>query len=317
VTQRVRHAIDAVVTARDQVAHDVVLLRLEEREGKPLPTWAPGAHVDVYLPAGARQYSLCGDPRQADAYTIAILRQPQGRGGSEFIHAKYEIGSDVRIGRPRNHFTLVEAPHYVFVAGGIGITPIRPMVQDCDRREVPWTLHYGGRNRRSMAFVDEFGRFGDRVSVVPQDELGLLRLDDLMESAPRGAAVYCCGPEGLLEGLEASIATRPDLELRTERFAPARPKHVPDDVSFDVYCQESGVTISVGAQETLLDALVSGGVNMNYDCLEGTCGTCELEVVDGIPDHRDAIQGGRERDGSMILYPCVSRSRSPRLVLDV
>ena len=312
-----RHGLNVTVAARTLIARDVLLLDFELSDGTPLPGWSPGAHIDLYLPGCTRQYSLCGDPLDRSRYQVAVLRQADGRGGSEYVHANLSPGTTLSISRPRNHFPLVDASSYVFIAGGIGITPIRAMIRECERNEKPWELHYGGRSLDSMAFADELASLDSRVEIVPQDERGLLRLDEIVDQGPDDGVVYCCGPEPLLVAIEDVMAERHGRELHVERFAPSVPKHLPDDAGVEVFCEESQVTVHVGTQETILDALIAAGIDVNFDCREGTCGTCELEVIEGTPDHRDVILSRTERETAQIFYPCVSRAQSRRIVLDV
>lgn len=313
----VRQRINVRVATRQVVASQVTLLELVPNEESPLPKWAPGAHIDLYLPGMVRQYSLCGDPLNLNGYQIAVLRQPDGRGGSAFVHDQLQEGVSLSIGKPRNHFPLVKADEYIFVAGGIGITPLRTMIMACERDGRPWVLHYGGRSRSSLAFLDELESFGDRVRVLPEDEVGLMPVSRIVAQSRPETVIYCCGPEPLLSAMEGVVAAHGSGQLHLERFATPVPKHLPDDVPLRVVCAESDVVVEVGAGETVLDALIAAGVDVNYDCCEGTCGTCELELLDGQADHRDAILSTRQRRESEVFYPCVSRAKSTSLVLDV
>jgi len=311
-----RHARVVVVAGRENIARDVVLLRLRDPDGRELPSWAPGAHIDVRIPGMLRQYSLCGDSEDRGCYEIAVLHESSGRGGSRFVHQKVSVGTTLQVGRPRNHFRLVEAPGYTFVAGGIGITPIRSMINRCERLGKPWTLFYGGRRRDSMAFFDEFAEYGSRSHLLPQDVHGLLQLDAILADSPPDFPVYCCGPETLIRAIE-NAGQLADRDIHVERFAPPVPKHQPADRPLTVVCAESQQVVRVAAQVTILDALIASGIDVNYDCRDGTCGTCELEVLEGEPEHRDAILSLAERASTTLMYPCVSRARTERLVLDV
>lgn len=311
-----RNLLNVEVVNRESIARDVVQLTVQDSDGGSLPAWAPGAHVDVYLPGMLRHYSLCGNPEDLTTYEFAVLFEPAGRGGSKYVHEQLVLGSRIQMGRPRNHFKLIDAPGYVFVAGGIGITPIRAMVNACERAGKPWSLYYGGRRRASMAFFDEFSRAGDRAHLLPQDVHGLLNLSAILTEAPPEHAVYCCGPERLLHAIE-EVVLAIGREVHVERFAPSVPKHQLDDRPVTVVCADSGQTVRVDAQVTILDALIAAGVDVNYDCRDGTCGTCELEVIEGDPEHRDAILSLRDRLSGSLMYPCVSRARGERLILDV
>lgn len=306
-----------------RVAADVVLLRLVDAAGTPLPSWSAGAHVDVVLPSGLiRQYSLCGDPDDRDSYTVAVLRETEGRGGSREIHDSVGIGSALTVSAPRNNFALVPAAEYLLVAGGIGITPVLAMCRTLHRAGAPWTLYYGGRSRGSMAFVDELrGLDPTRVRVVPEDEAGLLDLAGIVRATRLGTEIYCCGPEGLLTALDSVVAThRPGTRVRTERFSAGPRLELPgvaDDTSFDVELRRSQITATVPPDRTVLEIVAEVVPTVVSSCEEGFCGTCETRVLDGVPLHRDVILSDDDRDRGDRMYICVSRARSPRLVLDL
>ncbi|MFN8172211.1 MAG: cytochrome P450 [Candidatus Nanopelagicales bacterium] len=311
------------VNAIDVQSDGVVSLALSDPDGAELPEWEPGAHVDLVLPSGkVRQYSLCGDPDDRQTYRIAVLREADGRGGSVEVHG-LTVGAELTIRGPRNHFRLVDAPAYHFVAGGIGITPIMAMAREADRRGVPWSLTYGGRTRASMAFVDELLALGaDRVTVVPQDEAGHPDLQAITTALPAGTAVYCCGPEGLLTALEAASAALPEpVRVHSERFTPPggdRVDPLPDDAeAFDVVLARTGVTVTVPADRTLLAAVRDVIPGVPYDCEEGYCGSCETRVLAGTPLHRDTILGDDEREASASMMICVGRCASGALTLDL
>lgn len=296
-------------------ADGVVSFVLADAGGAELPRWEPGAHVDLCLPGFTRQYSLCGDPADRHRYRLGVLLEPAGRGGSRFVHERLRTGCTVDVRPPRNHFRFVPATEYLFIAGGIGLTPLLPMIARAEAVGRPWRLIYGGRTRTSMAFLDELATYGDKVLVVPQDEHGLLELVDLL-AEPAERHVYCCGPEPLLAAVERLCADWPAGRLHVERFT-ARVAHGADEqATFEVECAESGVSITVPPGQTMLDALLAAGVDLNYDCREGTCGTCELDLLEGVADHRDAVLSPEERDAGELIFPCVSRARSGRLVVD-
>ncbi|MGI5328584.1 PDR/VanB family oxidoreductase [Actinomadura nitritigenes] len=307
----------AEVAAKTAIADGVCLLTLRSEE--PFPSWTPGAHIDLLLgPDIVRQYSLCGDPDDRGVLQVAVLEEPEGRGGSRFVHRRLDVGDPLRIGGPRNNFRLVDAPGYAFVAGGIGITPLLPMIRQVAAQGRPWRLLYGGRTLSSMAFARDLTDLGgDRVVLRPQDEHGLLDLPAYLADAEAGSAVYCCGPEPLLQAIETARGGFPLLSLHTERFTPrAREDGGPDGV-FEVELDRSGRTITVAAKETLLEALEREGVAPPFSCREGTCGTCETGVLNGTPDHRDSLLSEEERAAGDVMFPCVSRAVSPRLVLDL
>jgi len=286
--------------------------------GPPLPEWAPGAHIDVVLPSKKeRQYSLCGDPANRDEWRLGVLREVAGRGGSAFVCDELAEGTVLTAREPRNNFSLVPASRYVFIAGGIGITPILPMLRAASNVGTPWQLWYGGRRRSSMAFTNELARYGDCVHLWPQDECGLLPLDELLATPAAGTLVYCCGPPPLLAAVEQRCAGWPAGALHLERFAPVAAAHGAADESFEVELARSRKTLVVPVGTSILHAIEATGVVVLSSCQEGTCGTCETEVLEGVPDHRDCVLTEEERAAGEVMMICVSRSRSPRLVLDL
>lgn len=310
--------VDVEVVAREVVADGVVRLTLRPMSCAELPEWEPGAHLDLRLgPDLVRQYSLCGDRRDRSCYQVAVLREDDGRGGSVHVHDSVEVGHVLQMRGPRNNFAFEEARSYRFIAGGIGITPIVPMVAAAEKAGADWTLHYGGRSRRSMAFRDDLVEFyGDRVTLHPQDEVGMLDLDAMLGTPEEGALVYCCGPEGLLKAVEERCAAWPSGALHVERFAP---KEIPSTAvgdSFEVEFARSGVTVTVLPGVSIVDAAAEAGVEIETSCREGVCGTCESAVLGGVPEHRDSLLTPDEQAENDVMFPCVSRAMCPKLVLD-
>ncbi|GIJ46275.1 ferredoxin [Virgisporangium aliadipatigenens] len=304
---------DAVVVARRPAAEGVVALDLARPDGGPLPPWEPGAHVDLVLrPELVRQYSLCGDPADARTWRIAVLREPAGRGGSAHVHDALPENARVRLRGPRNRFPLVAAERYLFVAGGIGITPILPMLAAADASGADWRLVYGGRTRRSMAFLDGLAHYGERVHVRPQDEYGLLDLDGLFDRLPPRTRVYCCGPEPLLAAVEQRV---PPQALHVERFSGGSTDAA--DAAFEVVLGAAGRTVTVPPGTSILRAIEDAGVSVLSSCREGTCGTCETGVLEGVPEHRDSVLTAAERAANDVMMICVSRCRGSRLVLEL
>ncbi|WP_406170798.1 PDR/VanB family oxidoreductase [Streptomyces canus] len=305
---------ELVVDRRDSAADGVLALTLRHPLGEQLPQWEPGAHIDVVLGPGLeRQYSLCGDPADRTAWRIAVLREPAGRGGSAHVHEQLGQGDKVGVRGPRNHFTLRPAPRYRFIAGGIGITPILPMLAAAEAEGAEWTLLYGGRTRESMAFTEELSRYGDRVTVAPQDESGLLDLASVLDGVPEGTLVYCCGPGPLLDAVEERC---PAGLLHVERFTP-KEQPAADNTEFEVELAQTGTTVTVAPDVSVLDAVRASGVEVLFSCTEGTCGTCETDVLDGTPDHRDSVLTDEEREAGETMMICVSRCRGKKLVLDL
>jgi ferredoxin-NADP reductase len=306
------------VIAKTFVAEDVVTLGLASPSGLRLRDWAPGAHIDLLLPNGmTRQYSLCGDRWDPFTYRVGVLREHVGGGGSAYVHDELEVGDPVGVGGPRNNFALVPSERYLFVAGGIGITPLLPMVRQADMLGADWRLLYGGRRRASMAFLDELAGYGDRVEIVPQDEFGLLDLPSFLGRPRQDVKIYSCGPAPLLAAMEAACVGWPRHTLRTERFVSDEPAAAVRRAPFDVELARTGVTVTVPPEMTVLEAVGTAGVDVLSSCRQGICGTCETTVLAGEPDHRDAVLEDHERQAGDCMFICVSRARSDRLVLDL
>ncbi|EHR48946.1 flavodoxin reductase family protein [Saccharomonospora marina XMU15] len=311
--------LDLVLARKEAVADGVARLTLRDPRGGPLPEWEPGAHVDLLLGEGLeRQYSLCGDPADRSELAVAVLREPDSRGGSAYVHDRLAEGDTVRVRGPRNNFALVDSPRYLFLAGGVGITPILPMVAAAHSRGADWRLVYGGRTRASMAFADVLtDTYGDRVELRPQDETGLLPLDSLLAAPEPDTAVYCCGPEPLLAEVERRCATWPPGALHVERFSPKQGADAGPRQAFEVELAHSGVTLLVPPDKSILEVVEDAGIPVLSSCQEGTCGTCETEVREGVPDHRDSLLTDEEREAGETMMICVSRSCGPRLVLEL
>ena len=308
-----------VVEARHEAADGVAAFALRAPDGAALPAWEPGAHVDLVVDGFVRQYSLCGDPADTTTWRVAVLREDGGRGGSRAVHATLVPGATVEVRGPRNHFRLAAAPAYLFVAGGIGITPVLPMARAAARAGVPFRLVYGGRSAASMAFADDVQALGGKgsVALVPQDTHGLLPVDALVAWAAEAAAdVYCCGPEPLLDAVLAAGAVLGPDRVHVERFRAAEGAAA-TGTAFEVEVRPAGVVLAVPADRSLLEVLEDAGVAPFSSCREGTCGTCEVGVVEGEVDHRDALLTPAERAANEAMFPCVSRAAGPRLVIEV
>jgi ferredoxin-NADP reductase len=294
-------------------------------DGQKMPIWTPGAHIDVVLPSGlVRQYSLCGDPSDWSQYRIAVLRQDDGRGGSTELHQIAAPGVSLSIRGPRNHFPLVAADRYLFVAGGIGVTPMLPMIHQAQGRGASWRMIYGGRSRDAMAFVRQLRAMGrDLVDIVPQDERGLLDLETELAALASGTAIYCCGPEPLINAVQYSAKAHGKLDaVHVERFAGSSAPRAADAegacAAIDVTCALSKISFTVPPGRSILD-LVHEHVDPDYpySCAEGFCGNCVTRVLGGVPDYRDEILTDEERAENKIMMICVDRSLTKRLVLDL
>ncbi|MFD7335827.1 PDR/VanB family oxidoreductase [Streptomyces violascens] len=313
---------DLLVHRMTWEAEGVLSVELVHPEGKPLAAWEAGAHIDVHAGDHIRQYSLCGDPGDVGRYRIGVLDEPSSRGGSRHLHTQVRPGDTLTVKGPRNHFALVEAESYLFIAGGIGITPILAQAKEAGAHGRPWRLWHGGRRRASMAFGDELLELVAEERAVtfhPLDEHGHLDLGHILAQAGPATHIYCCGPEPLLVAVEEKCA---ELGLRdrlhVERFAAvevAAPQG--GELGFEVECRRSGRTLQVGPEESIVEALEDAGIPIETSCREGVCGTCETAVLDGIPDHRDMVLTADEQDAGDAMMLCVSRCSSGRLVLDV
>ncbi|MGJ7535419.1 MULTISPECIES: cytochrome P450/oxidoreductase [unclassified Variovorax] len=311
-----------VVERITPVADGIVKLRLVSPDGKALPRWTPGSHIDVECgtPELSRQYSLCGDPDEQGVLEIAVLHEPEGRGGSAWVHANVKAGDRLRIRGPRNHFRLDESlKTAIFIAGGIGITPVSAMARRAKALGMDYELHYSGRSRASMAFVDELAALhGERLHVHAADEGRRNDLQALLAQPVPGAQVYACGPLRMLEALESCCAAWPEGALRVEHFESTLATLDPSkEHAFEVELKDSGLVLTVPPDQTLLTALRAANVDVQSDCEEGLCGSCEVRVLSGKVDHRDVVLTRSERDVNTKMMACCSRACEGRLVLEL
>lgn len=314
---------DVLIHARRQEADGVVSLDLRAAEGD-LPAFSAGAHIDVEVPvpggAVTRQYSLCNDPAETHRYVIGVGRDAAGRGGSLWLCDRAAVGDRLRVSAPRNHFPLVEtASHSVLVAGGIGITPIAAMAARAHASGMDYTLHYSGRRRSCMAFADELAVLhGTRLHLHVADEGGRADYATLFAEVRHDTRIYACGPQRLLDALGRAVQAWPGDTLRVEHFHAAAGAHdASQDRPFTVELRDSGLTLPVRADQTLLDALRKANIDLQSDCEEGLCGSCEVRVVAGEVDHRDRVLTRSERDAHQRMMSCCSRARGTALVLDL
>lgn len=307
-----------VVSRKQALTADVTLLDLRDPEDGALPAWEPGAHIDLVLPGEmVRQYSLCSDPGDDHVWQVGVLRESAGRGGSIHIHDVLAEGDLIEVRGPRNNFPLEPAESYLFIGGGIGITPLIPMVDAAIAQGASWELVYGGRSRETMCFVDQLESRGDQVAIRPQDVHGLLDLPGLLGEARPGTAVYCCGPEPLLEAVEAACASWPAGALHLERFSAKELGEPVRSDSFEIELTVSDVVLTVPPDRSIMQVMEDNGIPVVASCMEGTCGSCETVVLGGTPDHRDSILSPAEQEASETMMVCVSRSVSPRLTLEI
>ncbi|QBJ95898.1 oxidoreductase [Rhodococcus sp. ABRD24] len=315
----------SVIVERKKVVSDgVVSLWLSDPDGRPLPSWQPGAHIDLVRDDGLRrQYSLCGEPT-AKQWRLGVLRNDAPDGVSTWVHDVLQAGTQVTVSPPRNLFAFTPSPgspgSIIFIAGGIGITPLLPMIATCRDRGLDWTLWYGGRTRESMAFLEELPK-SQRVHIYPLDECGPLPLDTIVGEYAGGQRIYCCGPSSLIDAVRSHGKSWPDDTVRFERFTKANTSA--DETAsnsagtFEVECARSGRTIRVDANESIITALSRSGIEVESSCQQGFCGSCETGVLAGLPDHRDDVLSPDDREENSSMIVCVSRSLTDRLVLDL
>lgn len=294
----------------------VLHLSLRDPRGRSLPRWSAGAHLDLIHGGFRRKFSLCGQSR--DSYEVAVLLEAAGRGGSRHFHEIARAGDAVRVAGPRNHFRLDEnAARYVLVAGGIGITPIIAMADRLKALGKPYTLHYAGRARGAMAFLDRLAEdHGDALTLHVAGEGGRIDLAALGADLPDDAQLYACGPERMLAALEAAFAGKAEGALRSERFSSAAAALDPaKEHGFEVVLRDSDLALNVRPDQTVLDALEEAGVDLACDCREGLCGSCEATVLEGELDHRDNVLTTSERAKGDRIITCCSRARGGKIVL--
>jgi ferredoxin-NADP reductase len=297
-------------------APGVVSIELVAPDGSALPAWEPGAHIDLHLPGAAvRQYSLCGDPALRDSWRVAVREVAGGR-VSGLVHKALRPGALIEAEGPRNNFPLVPSPRYLFIAGGIGITPILPMLRAAKLAGARATLLFCARSAAEAPFLDEARAFAKVVTHCGDDGT---RLDVAarLETPEAATLVYCCGPERLMTAVEQATSAWPEGSIRFEWFAPrSRPEGEGAD-AFEVVCAQSGLTLKVAPGVSVLQALRDAGLNRPWSCEQGVCGTCECRVLEGEVEHRDSILSAAERAANDVMMTCGSRAKGARLVLDI
>jgi vanillate O-demethylase ferredoxin subunit len=309
------------VVARERLTDDTMSFEIEPAGGGVFPSWSPGAHIDIHVRDGVvRQYSLTGKTK-VGRYLIAVQRDPQSRGGSETIHAKFESGSAVKLSRPRNHFVLDEtASRYLLFSGDIGLTSLLAMACRLHELGREFTWHVSARSRSRLAWAEQIETLPFRGSIRPHfDDGGAEQALDAaseMRNAPAGILIYMCGPRGYMDYVAdaALIAGIPKEQVHQERFA------AEIDVNgdpFAVIAARSGRRIEVGPNETILAAVTRAGYHVETGCRNGVCGSCLTRVVEGWPDHRDMVLTDAEKAENNRIAVCCSRSKSRVIVLDI
>jgi vanillate O-demethylase ferredoxin subunit len=299
-------------------AEDILAFTLEPIAGGLMPQFGPGAHIDVTLAPGLiRSYSLVNDPALRGSYEIAVHQSPTSRGGSSHIHQAWRAGQIVDISEPKNNFPMVEdASHTVLIAGGIGITPMLPMIARLNRLGRAWELHYVAASPDRAAYVEHLEAH-DGVVIAFDGVPGGQRLDlkAICDAAPADAHLYCCGPSGMLDAFVAINADRPKDHVHIEYFS--ADTDAATEGGYTLELARSGKTVVVEEGETMLDALLTAGADVSFACAEGVCGTCEVKVLDGIPDHRDHFLSDADKAANRSIMVCCSGAKSSKLVLDL
>jgi ferredoxin-NADP reductase len=307
-------------------AEGVSSYELSPIQDECLPPVEAGAHIDLHLPNGlVRSYSLCNKPGETHRYVVAVSRDAASRGGSVYLHDQVRVAEVVQVTGPRNNFALdLTAPHTVLVAGGIGITPIYAMAQRLQAMQASWELHYAARSRRVAAFVAALRMLAPdcRVRFHFDDEHNgqTLPLEPIVSHAPVRSHFYCCGPGVMLAAFEEATAQLPRNQVHVEYFRAPVPTTSGDTTSrgnFEVKLARSGLVLNVSDGKSILDAILDAGVDVPYSCMEGTCGSCEVSILEGEVEHRDSVLTAAQRSTGKSMMICCSRARSSRLVLDV
>ena len=287
------------VDSRRSLTENIDEFTLTPVSGDALPAWTAGSHIDLATPGGiVRQYSLCSSADDLSNYRVAVERRPDSRGGSASIHSGLNVGDTTDIGAPRNHFPLTRALEYVFIAGGVGITPILALIEAVERVGRPWRLIYSGRTADEMAYCGELSeQYTDRVAI-------------------QETSTAVCGPPAMVEDVTTACADLPAVDVFSEKFVAADGQTL-TNTPFQIDLAMSGLTTVVPADRTILDVLDDAGVITVSSCRDGICGTCEVGVVSGEVDHRDTVLTPEERAENESMMICVSRCTSGRLVLEL
>lgn len=303
-------------------AQAIASFEFQDPSGASLPAFSAGSHIDVHLPNGmVRSYSLCNSSDERHRYVVAVARDVNSRGGSSYMHDGLKIGQVLKVSAPRNHFALDEsADHTVLVAGGIGVTPLWCMVQRLESLGKSWTLHYATRSRPHAAFLTELGVVHARARGVVHlhfdAESGLLEIPRIFsDCVPANTHFYCCGPIPMLDAFTSAAQRLPEAQVHVEYF---KAKDAPvASGGLQVTLAKSKKVVTVEEGKTVLDAILAAGVDLPYSCMDGICGSCEVAVLDGEPDHRDSVLSDKQRKSNKTMIVCCSGAKSPHLVLDL
>lgn len=305
------------------LATDINSVVLETIDGQNLSVASPGSHIDVKLDSKlTRSYSVVGNAGASNRYEIAVAKDAKSRGGSRFIHESLRVGDELKISEPRNLFALAEtATESVLIAGGIGITPIWAMVQRLEELGRPWVLFYAVRSRQHAAYLAEIEALAARSCIgrlllhFDNENAGAAPdISQVINAASPLAHLYCCGPHPMLAAFEKATSSYKSSLVHLERFTPERAKE--ERKSFMVRLSKSGREFIVPPEKSILDILLEHSIDAQYGCMQGACGMCEMQVVDGIPDHRDSLLTAEAKATNRCLLICCSRSKTPTLTID-
>lgn len=319
--------IKASVHSIEFLAEGILGVDLRPIDSEGWPMVIAGSHIDLHLPGGMiRSYSLVNAQGEKHRYAIAVSREANSRGGSRYLHDILRVGDVLTISEPRNSFVLREsASHSVFIAGGIGITPLWSMVQRLSRIGAPWTIYYSAQTPERAAYVEQLSSLASNASGTIHLNFDggqkdrMLNLQQIVDSSPRDADLYCCGPIPMLHAFEAACKGRnPDTVHREYFAAPASAQVVKaSEDEFVIILSKTNKTVTVGPKTTILDAVLSAGVEVPYSCMSGICRVCETNVLGGLPDHQDLVLTDSERECGTTMMICCSRAKTKELILDL
>lgn len=301
---------------------DIKCFELRMLDGGPVPAFTAGAHIDIHMDGFARQYSISNDPKETHRYVLGVLREPESRGGSIWVHNSIGEGTVLRISGPRNNFPLsADAQHHVLIGGGIGVTPVLSMAWELVNEGKSFEMHYCAKARNTAAFADVLDRSPIAEHLTYHfdggDPAKGYDLKSAFADVRPGTHVYCCGPAGLLAAAKAATSHWPQGTFHFESFTVLETDDDADNESFEVEIASSGAVFKIGPDQTIAEVLRDGGVEVDTLCEDGICGTCITDVLEGVPDHRDSVLDDDERASNELITVCCSRSKSKRLKLDL
>ena len=322
-----RDRMEVLVRSITLLATETISVEFVASDEIELPAFEAGAHIDLLLPNGiSRSYSLCNQPTDRHRYVIGVKKADPSRGASSYIHDRLRVGQRIEIGRPRNNFPLVRtSERSIFIAGGIGITPIWSMIQTLESEGRQWKLYYAARTAKDAAFLSELQALSvahpGRVDIRFDHEPGVAMLDIegiVNENKSTGVHFYACGPSPMLDAFEAATQSIPGANRHLERFSgDAKGASEGALTEYEAVLAKSGMTLRITSKKSLLDTLLDAGVNVDFSCMEGICGSCRVAVQEGLPDHRDHVLTEEERARNDTVLVCCCGSRTQRLVLDL